>query len=108
MRSFLIFLGLLFAVPVFAASDPIIEYCFTTSDPKSCLVAIQADVGAARLQRQQDMQAQQLQAQLEAARIQAQGLILFGSGPALIQGMNQGFQMMRQPYISTPSQSYGR
>lgn len=35
------------------------------------------------------------QAQVEAARQQALGLALFGSGPALIQGMNQGFQQMQ-------------
>lgn len=36
-------------------------------------------------------------AQSEAARQQALGLALFGSGPALIQGMNQGFRPL-PPY----------
>ena len=39
----------------------------------------------------------QAQAQVEAARQQALGLALFGSGPALIQGMQQGFRPL-PPY----------
>jgi hypothetical protein len=104
MRSFLIFLGLLMTVPAFA--DPLIDYCLTTSDPKTCLVSVLEARDQAQRDFQLQLQAQQLQVQLDAARIQANGMALFGSGPALIQGMNQGFQMMRQPYISTPSQQY--
>jgi len=40
------------------------------------------------------------QVQLEQARQQALGMALFGSGHALIQGMNQGFRPLppyRQP-----------
>ena len=35
------------------------------------------------------------QAQVESSRQQAVGMALFGSGPALIQGMNQGMQHMQ-------------
>ena len=53
------------------------------------------------LQRQ--MQQQYYDNQLEQARIQANGMALFGSGQALINGMNQGFQNMQQPrYDSQP------
>ena len=45
--------------------------------------------------------------QLEQARIQANGMALFGSGAAFVNGMNQGLQMMQQPYVSTPYFSYG-
>jgi len=50
-------------------------------------------------QAEREWQAQQneanRQAQVEAARQQALGMALFGSGPALIQGMNQGMQQMQ-------------
>ena len=45
---------------------------------------------AAQQERQADRDAQ-----VEAARQQALGMALFGSGPALIQGMNQGMQQMQ-------------
>jgi hypothetical protein len=33
-------------------------------------------------------------------------LALFGSGSALINGMNQGFLNMQQPYVNTPYFNY--
>lgn len=44
-----------------------------------------------------ELQRQNVEAQLEMARQQALGMALFGSGAAMIQGMNQGFQNMQQP-----------
>ena len=61
------------------------------------------------VERQQQRQAdrEQAQAQVEAARQQALGLALFGSGPAMINGMNQGFQQMQvKPYVLPPAQNY--
>ena len=44
-----------------------------------------------------------MQQQQELARIQANGLAAFGSGNALINGMNQGFQNMQiHPYVLPP------
>jgi hypothetical protein len=48
------------------------------------------------------------QTQRDLARQQANGLALFGSGNALINGMNQGFQNMQvHPYVLPPPQHYG-
>ncbi len=103
----LLFLGaLLSATPAFALSDSLIDYCLTTADPKACLHSVSTDLEQGRLDAQREMQQRQLEAQLEAAQIQANGLALFGSGPALIQGMNQGFQQMQLPYVSTPQFQY--
>jgi hypothetical protein len=91
----LLFLGaLLLASPAWAINDSIIGYCFTTANPKGCIASFVADERAYQLQLQQ----QALAAQLEQARIQANGMALFGAGNAMINGMNQGFQNMQQPY----------
>jgi len=103
MRALLFFLGLLFmTTPAFALSDAILDYCLSTKDPKACIQEVQA--GQERHQR--ELQRDAYAAQLEQARLQANGLALFGSGAAMINGMNQGFQNMQQPYINTPSHSY--
>lgn len=97
MRSFWIFLGLLLMPAyAFALSDPTIEYCRTTPDPTLCLHVF----------TNQSMQERQWSVQLEQARIQSTGMVLFGSGAAFVNGMNQGLQMMQQPYVSTPYFSY--
>ena len=91
----LLFLGvLLIATPAFAINDSVISYCFTTANPKGCISTFVAEERAYQLQLQQ----QQINAQLEQARIQANGMALFGAGNAMIHGMNQGFQNMQQPY----------
>lgn len=112
---YLIFLGLLIAAPAFASSDLIVKFCNAQPDPRACIRGFideqVVEHQAAQEQsnrRDAEIRQQYLANQLEQARIQANGMALFGSGPALIQGMNQGFQMMRQPYISTPAQQYGR
>ena len=103
MRVLLFLAALLLPVSAWALTDPVIEYCFTTADPKACLLAISADVQ----QRQTDNWRERESAhQLDMARIQANGFALFGSGPALINGMNQGFLQMRQPYVNTPAYTY--
>lgn len=105
MRSLVIFLGLLItATPAFALDESIIQYCFTTANPQSCLHAFNDE--AQRSQR--EMQQRQIDAQLEQARIQAQGMALFGAGNALINGMNQNLQNMQQPYLNTPQFSYDK
>jgi hypothetical protein len=61
-----------------------------------------------RWERQQE-QARQAdrEAQVEAARQQALGMAAFGSGNALINGMNQGMQNMQvHPYVLPPAQNY--
>jgi hypothetical protein len=52
--------------------------------------------------QQRELQQRQIDAQLEQARIQANGMALFGAGNALINGMNQGFNNMRLPMSPTP------
>ena len=53
--------------------------------------------GAECIRELSGMRAQSMQAetQREQSRQQAVGMALFGSGPALIQGMNQGMQQMQ-------------
>ena len=102
MKILMLLIGLLFVtVPAFAG-DPVVEYCFTTADPKACLNTIQADVD----QRRREAQREVFNQQLELARIQANGYALFGSGPAMINGVNQGFHQMQQPYVNTPQFQY--
>ena len=73
MRVGILFLGLLvFTIPAIAQSPDPYEF-------------------------QRQMLERQFQTQLEQARIQADGMALFGSGPAMINGINQGFQNMQQP-----------
>jgi len=114
MRALLFFLGLLFmTTPAWALGDSIVEFCFTTSDPQACIKQriadeARADAATARLHPTERVDANAaLQAQLEMARLQANGLALFGSGAAMINGMNQGFQHMQVPYVSSPGASYG-
>ena len=99
----LLFLGaLLIASPVFALNDSIISYCLTTQDPKHCLSSFVADERAYQTQLQHEL----IAAQLEQARMQANGMALFGAGNALVNGMNQGFRQMQQPHVNTPYFSY--
>ena len=108
MRVTLLFLAaLLFPISALAQDTALIDYCLTTADPRSCLASLLADQQASQQRFQRDMQAAQLQNQLEQARIQANGMALFGAGNALINGTNQGFQNMQQPYVNTPYFSYG-
>lgn len=102
MRVPLFLAALLLPVSAWAISDSIIGYCFTTANPQACIQSFNDD--AQRYQR--EMQQEFLRAQLEAARIQANGMALFGSGPAFINGMNQGFQNMQLPYVNTPAFTY--
>lgn len=98
MKVLFVLALLIVPASAFALDDSIIRYCFTTANPQSCIQSFNADVQRHQL----DMQRELLQSQMEMARIQANGLMLFGSGPAFINGMNQGFQNMQQPYVSTP------
>ncbi len=104
MRTVAFFLGVLcITTPAFALSDYQIDYCLTTKDPKACL----HDIAEGQARHQRELLRDAYIVQLEQARLQANGLALFGSGAALIHGMNQGLQNMQQPYVSTPSLSYG-
>ncbi|MEO5630696.1 MAG: hypothetical protein ABIQ24_13035 [Nitrospiraceae bacterium] len=103
MKLLLALVVLLTASTVFAMSDSIVDYCLTTQDPRSCITSFRSEERIS----QRDMQQRQLDAQLEQTRIQANGIALFGSGEALINGMNQGFQNMQQPtYTLPPVQPY--
>ena len=80
------------------------EECPGWKNQEACATYVQGVQTRERMrdqQRQQDWQAQQNQAnrdaQLDAARQQALGMALFGSGNALINGMNQGFRPL-PPY----------
>jgi hypothetical protein len=93
MKYLLTILLVLSAGPVFAQA----EWCRwleTPVDQRACLErTMQLD--QARQDRERDRQAQ-----VEAARLQALGLAAFGSGNALINGMNQGMQNMQShPYV---------
>ena len=99
MRSVVIFLAVLLSpLSAFALTDAFIDYCLTTKNPKACIQSLLEMKQA----NQQELQHEAYLAQLEQARIQANGLALFGSGQALIQGMNQGFQNMQLPYVNRP------
>jgi hypothetical protein len=76
-----------------------IEYCNATTNPQDCIASFRADK---ELAAQHEMQERQIDAQLEQARIQANGMALFGAGNALINGMNQGFQNMQRPLTPAP------
>lgn len=94
-------------------SDPRIDYCMTTRHPQDCIDSLQMDLRARQSEdlsagqrgraHQRDMQERQIEAQQDLAREQSRGMALFGSGQALINGMNQGFQNMQQPrYAPAP------
>ena len=102
MRVLLLLGALLIATPAYAINDSIISYCLTTQDPQRCLSSFVADERAHQERLQRETQQRQIDAQLEQARIQANGMALFGAGNALINGMNQGFRQMQQPYVNTP------
>ncbi len=95
MRSILIFLGfMLFTVPAFA--DSISDYCLTTKDPRGCLSSFMEDQARYNQMLQRD-------AQLEQARIQANGMAMMGMGAAFVNGMNQHLQNMQQPRYAAPT-----
>jgi len=99
MKTILMLVGLLFvAVPAFAINDSVVSYCFTTATPQNCIQQFLAEERAYQQMVQREFQ----QNQLEQARIQANGMALFGAGNAMINGVNQGFRMMQQPYVNTP------
>ena len=113
MRSFMIFLGLLIASPALASSDLIVTFCKTQPEPRACIRdfidsqwTIQQEAQAKWEQRQDRIRQENAQLHLEHARLQANGLALFGSGAAMINGVNQGFQNMQLPYVNTPAFSY--
>ncbi len=86
---------LILASPAFAMSDSLIDYCLSTANPKACV----HDMLQEERQAFQDRQAEQRQHELDLARQQALGFALFGSGPAALNGMNQGFQSMQMKPI---------
>ena len=91
-----------------ALGDAVIDYCLTTANPKACLQSVQREVDQAQREHQHAMLQQQQAAQIEAARLQANGLAAFGSGRALVNGMNQGLRQMEvHPYVLPPAQHYG-
>jgi hypothetical protein len=52
------------------------------------------------IQQQQAMLQQQMDFQMALAQEQTRGMALFGAGNAMINGINQGFNNMRQtPYV---------
>lgn len=109
MRVLLFLAALLLPIPAFALDESIIRYCFTMPNPQSCLEGQLrgerlADDAIARAHTSEALILQQrmIDAQLEQARIQANGMALFGAGNALINGMNQGFQNMQLPYNQPP------
>src|SRR5690242_6435199 len=96
-------LSLLLVIPTLAwasSFEALMDYCLNLPDKAErdrCVHSLTKDI-AAMNQRHQE----------ELARQQAFGMALFGSGPALIQGMNQGFRMMQQsvqPFPARPSLS---
>lgn len=78
----------------------IIEFCNTTKAPQDCIAAVRADK---ELAAQRDMQERQIEAQQDIAGEQSRSMALFGTGQALISGMNQGFNNMRLPMPHTPA-----
>ncbi len=104
MKVLLAVVLVLSASSAWALSDSTIDYCLTTANPKQCLVDIQRDLNATGGGAQWEQQAQ---LQRDLARQQALGMAAFGSGNALINGMNQGFRQMQvHPYVLPPAQQY--
>lgn len=103
MRQLLIAMAILLS-PICAGafSDRIVDYCFTTKDPHRCITSFLADERTDQFNQQRELQQRQIDAQLEQARIQANGMALFGAGNALVQGMNQSLQNMQIPYNQPP------
>jgi hypothetical protein len=107
MRSLVIFLAALFIpVSAFAMSDSVVDMCLGTAQPRQCIQSFLSEQQNATQAQQERWFAQQRSMQLEQARIQANGMALFGAGNALINGMNQGFHQMQQPYVNTPQFQY--
>jgi hypothetical protein len=103
MKTVILLSGfLLFAVPAFASSELILAYCNAQPDPRECIRGFIDQQFEAQKAAQEQWNQRQSAIQLEQARMQANGMALFGAGNALINGMNQGFQHMQQPYVSTP------
>ncbi len=83
-----------------ALGDAAIEYCLSTAQPKQCLLAMQQETAGNQWN-------QQAQLQRDLARQQALGMAAFGSGNALVNGMNQGFRQMQvHPYVLPPAPQY--
>ncbi len=101
MGTLLVVISLLIVSNAWALSESVIDYCLTTAHPKQCLVDIQRDIAP----QTGPTWEQQAQLQRDLARQQALGMAAFGSGNALINGMNQGFRQMQvQPYYLPPVQ----
>jgi hypothetical protein len=94
MRTLLTFIALLIASPAFAMSESALNFCKSMKDPMQCVSEFLTAEREARQER----------VALEVAEIQASGMAAFGSGFAMINGVNQGLATMRvQPY-SVPFQ----
>ncbi len=105
MKYLLAAILVLSAGSAWALSESVIDYCMTTANPRQCLVEIQREVRGAQSQQTGPTWEQQAQLQRDLARQQAAGMAAFGSGNALINGMNQGFRQMQvQPYYLPPVQ----
>jgi hypothetical protein len=107
MKVLLTVLFVLSAGTAYAAEDIVAACSQAFQQPDYRLQCIQNLSQRQAIVEGQQIQQEQLRAQQEAARQQALGLALFGSGPALINGMNQGFQQMQiKPYVLPPPQNY--
>ena len=95
MRTLLAVILVLSASSAWALTDSAIEFCFTTAQPKQCLVEIQREVAANQAAPSGPHWDQQAQLQRDLARQQAAGMAAFGSGNALVNGMNQGLRQMQ-------------
>ena len=88
--------------------DQMLDYCHRLQDKGErdrCVRTIEQDqrnIEQSQVRAQQQEREAQYAQQQELARQQALGMALFGSGQALINGMNQGFNNMRIP----PPQTY--
>ncbi len=104
MRYLLAVVLILSASSAWALSEQAIAICLGTDNPKACLLTMQGETMQANGQAQWDQQAQ---LQRDLARQQALGMAAFGSGNALVNGMNQGFRQMQvHPYMLPPAPQY--
>ena len=99
MRVLLAAILFLCASTVYAQADP----CGTMPTAEQQILCLRGQVAFQQVQLQQ-----QRQHESDLARQQAAGMALFGSGNALINGMNQGLRQMQvHPYVLPPAQHYG-
>src|SRR5688572_29435746 len=98
MRTLLVLISLLIASPAFAMNDSELNFCKAMKDPMQCVNQfLTAEHKAKREMEYLQQYLPQTDNQMAIAEEQTRGMALFGSGNAMINGMNQAFRPMPTP-----------